>query len=117
MIFFDFTTSTAGAGMESKIIGILGDELLNEYETAKGGRGLFLLFYNVINDKPLILLQCSKKLNSRGINCAEIVRQLSPLIKGGGGGKPDFSQIGGFDPGMLSAAVDFIRDHIVKNIS
>ncbi|MCS6864526.1 MAG: alanine--tRNA ligase [Gemmataceae bacterium] len=41
----------------------------------------------------------------KGCKAGEIVKQLAPLIGGGGGGKPDIAQAGGKEPGKLPEAL------------
>ncbi|HEX9443645.1 MAG TPA: DHHA1 domain-containing protein [Candidatus Binatia bacterium] len=36
----------------------------------------------------------------------QVVKQLAPIVGGGGGGRPDFAQAGGKEPGKIDAAVD-----------
>jgi alanyl-tRNA synthetase len=44
-------------------------------------------------------------LVKRGIKAGDIVKQVAPLIGGGGGGKPDMAQAGGKDPAKLPDAL------------
>ncbi len=44
-------------------------------------------------------------LVKRGIKAGDIVKQIAPLIGGGGGGKPDMAQAGGKDPSKLPDAL------------
>lgn len=112
VIFFDFTKSKFNYSIDSKMMGVVGDELINSYSK----KDIFLLFQNIINDKPVILLQCSRQLTIRGINCAQAAKDLSKVIKGGGGGKPEFAQIGGFDIKLAPEAPVFIIEYIKNNI-
>ena len=44
-------------------------------------------------------------LVKRGLSAGSIIGTLAPLVGGGGGGKPDFAQAGGKDPGGIDAAL------------
>ena len=44
-------------------------------------------------------------LVKRGLSAGAIIGKLAPLVGGGGGGKPDFAQAGGKDPGGIDAAL------------
>ena len=35
-----------------------------------------------------------------------VIQELAPLIGGGGGGRPDFAQAGGSEPGALDGALE-----------
>ena len=35
-----------------------------------------------------------------------VVKAMAPLVKGGGGGRPDFAQAGGKDPAGIPAALE-----------
>src|SRR4029453_8028715 len=45
----------------------------------------------------------SKDLIAR-VKAGELVKRLSAIVGGGGGGRPDFAQAGGKEPGKLPAA-------------
>ncbi len=44
-------------------------------------------------------------LAAKGLSAGAIIGKLAPLVGGGGGGKPDFAQAGGKDPGGIDAAL------------
>ncbi|MBN8524394.1 MAG: alanine--tRNA ligase, partial [Planctomycetes bacterium] len=44
-------------------------------------------------------------LAKSGLSAGAIIGKLAPLVGGGGGGKPDFAQAGGKDPGGIDAAL------------
>jgi alanyl-tRNA synthetase len=46
----------------------------------------------------------TKDLTGR-IKAGDIVKQLAPIVGGGGGGKPDMAQAGGKWPGKLPEAI------------
>jgi len=54
---------------------------------------------------PTILVAASRDLVGEGFDAAEIVRQVAPLIGGGGGGRPELAQAGGKDASGLDAAL------------
>jgi alanyl-tRNA synthetase len=120
VVFYNFTGSKTGNNLDPRLMGILGDEIINDHKNMSDPEHpgeIFLIFCNEFNNKPLILLQCSKTLNDKGINCSTIVREMAVNLKGGGGGKPDFAQYGGFDPKILPDAIEFIHNYIRKKIN
>jgi alanyl-tRNA synthetase len=54
---------------------------------------------------PAILVGASRDLVGEGFDAAAIVREVAPLIGGGGGGRPELAQAGGKDLGGLDQAL------------
>ncbi len=70
----------------------LGFELKNQLSS------LFMVLAAEINGKPQIAVVISENLvQEHDYNAGDIVRELSVLIKGGGGGQPFFATAGGSD--------------------
>lgn len=59
----------------------------------KIGRGVIVLGMTS-EDKVFLVASVSQDLTSR-IKANEFIKQIAPIIKGGGGGRPDFAQAGG----------------------
>lgn len=59
-----------------------------------------------------ILIKLDKKAQELGLNAKELIKELSPLIGGGGGGKPDCAQAGGTN----QAGLDEIYSKFVQLI-
>ena len=62
--------------------------------------------------KVALVVSVTKDLTSR-LQAGRIVKELAPIVGGGGGGRPDFAEAGGKEPGkideMLSAAPAVLR--------
>jgi alanyl-tRNA synthetase len=112
VIGFDFTDSAYYPGIDSRAMGIIGDEIINEYKD----KNTFLVFANIINSKPVILLSASKDLLPKGINCSVIAKDVGKMLKGGGGGKPEFAQVGGSDCSRIKEAVDFVKNKVMETL-
>ena len=54
--------------------------------------------------KVSIVVGVTPDLTKR-IPAGQVVKQLAPIVGGGGGGRPDFAQAGGKDPTKLDAAI------------
>jgi alanyl-tRNA synthetase len=52
----------------------------------------------------------------RGVNAGNIVKEVSPLIGGGGGGRPNFAQGGGTQTEKISEAVKKAEEIIMKQL-
>ncbi len=67
---------------------------------------LALVAGSVIDGKPLLAVSLGKQVvESTGLKAVDIIKQISPEIKGGGGGQPDFATAGGKEPNGMSAAL------------
>ena len=55
-------------------------------------------------ERAVLLAAVTKDLSGR-YHAGNIIKQLAPIVGGGGGGRPDFAQAGGKDPGRIDAAV------------
>ncbi|MFZ1694046.1 MAG: alanine--tRNA ligase [Flavobacteriales bacterium] len=61
---------------------------------------------SVIDGKPLLAVSLGKQaIESTGLKAVDIIKQISPAIKGGGGGQPDFATAGGKEPSGMSDAL------------
>ncbi len=57
-----------------------------------------------LGERALLLAAVTKDLTGR-YHAGNIIKQLAPLVGGGGGGRPDFAQAGGKDPARLDEAL------------
>ncbi|MFN3875431.1 MAG: DHHA1 domain-containing protein, partial [Flavobacteriales bacterium] len=61
---------------------------------------------SVVDGKPLLAVSLGKQaLEATGLKAVDIIKQISPAIKGGGGGQPDFATAGGKEPGGMAEAL------------
>ncbi len=61
-------------------------------------------------DKVVLVAGVSSDLLTKGLSAGEWVRQVAPIVGGGGGGKPDMAQAGGKYPGKIGEALDKARE-------
>ena len=61
----------------------------------------------VSGSKALLIVVVTKDLVNR-YHAGEIVRQIAPVVGGGGGGRPDMAQAGGTMPEKLDQALDMV---------
>ncbi|RRR65328.1 MAG: alanine--tRNA ligase [Candidatus Viridilinea halotolerans] len=59
----------------------------------------------VIQAKPLLLVMVTPDLVKQGYHAGNLVKALSAIVGGGGGGRPDMAQAGGKDAAQLAAAL------------
>jgi alanyl-tRNA synthetase len=60
-------------------------------------------------DKVLLVAGLSRDLVQRGLSAGNWVRDVAPVVGGGGGGKPDMAQAGGKHPEKMPAALETAR--------
>ena len=77
----------------------------------RAGRGVVVLAAE--NDgKVQLLVSVTKDLTDR-VKAGALVKELAPIVGGGGGGRPDFAEAGGKDASkidaMLAKAEELVR--------
>ena len=61
---------------------------------------------SVLDAKPMLAVSLGKgAMEKSGLKAVDIIKQISPMIKGGGGGQPDFATAGGKEPGGMGEAL------------
>lgn len=68
-----------------------------------------------IGERCQLLIAVSPDLVQKNINAQELIKEVAPLIQGGGGGKQNMAQAGGKDPHGLPKALDKIRHILAKS--
>ena len=81
------------------------------FAIVKENINLFLIIGNAFDGKASLTIAMSKDLADRGIlNAGQMIRDLAPLIKGGGGGQSHFATSGGKDVSGLEKAIAKARE-------
>ncbi len=75
---------------------------------ARTGSGIIVLG-SAADGKATLLCAVSNDLVAR-VHAGDIIRKISPVVGGTGGGKPNMAQGGGGDVGKLDDALDFVAD-------
>ncbi|WP_027365593.1 alanine--tRNA ligase [Desulfotruncus alcoholivorax] len=71
----------------------------------KMGSGVIVLGA-AVNGKVNLVAGVSKDLVSRGLHAGKMIKDIAPLVGGGGGGRPEMAQAGGKDPSGLDGALE-----------
>jgi alanyl-tRNA synthetase len=66
------------------------------------------------DSKVVLVAGVSRELVAQGVNAGDWVREVAPVVGGGGGGKPDMAQAGGKDPSQIGAAVEKSRQVLLE---
>ncbi|HVG11290.1 MAG TPA: alanine--tRNA ligase [Thermoanaerobaculia bacterium] len=67
-------------------------------------------------DNVSLVAAVTKDLTTR-IKAGELVKRLSPIVGGGGGGRPDFAQAGGKQPENLPEALAAVEDAVREQLA
>lgn len=87
----------------------LADKIRN-----KIGSGVVVLFSNS-QGKVNLIAMATKDSVEKGIHAGNIIKEVSKIVGGGGGGRPDMAQAGGKNPEKINEAVEKVYE-IVKTL-
>jgi len=83
-------------------------------EIIKRNEATVTLFFGTAGKNARILVMAGEVAVKKGVNAGKIVQAVSPIIGGGGGGRPNFAQGGGTQPEKLQDAVKAAEETIRK---
>ena len=69
-----------------------------------------------LDGKPVLLAAVTDDLVKRGLHAGNLVKQVSQVVGGGGGGRPTLAQAGGKDASKLAEALDQVPVYIKTNL-
>ena len=72
-------------------------------------RGLAVLLITAAEDKVQLVAGLSRDLIDRGLHAGNWLKQVAPIVGGGGGGRPDLAQAGGKTPEKIPDALEHAR--------
>jgi alanyl-tRNA synthetase len=81
------------------------DALRRWVDDLRGLTGRFVSIGAGNGSGPTLVVAASRDLAGEGFDAVAIVREVGPLIGGGGGGRPEMAQAGGSNPAGLESAV------------
>jgi alanyl-tRNA synthetase len=90
-------------GLEKGALRALADSLRDRL-----GRGVVVLAAEH-DGKVSLLVSVTRDLTGR-VHAGQLVKELAPIVGGGGGGRPDFAEAGGRDASKIDALLDKARD-------
>ncbi len=67
--------------------------------------------------KVLLVVGVSRDLVADGLKAGDIVKEIAPIVGGGGGGKPDLAQAGGKLPEKLPEALEKAKSIVEQKLS
>jgi alanyl-tRNA synthetase len=89
-------------GADAETIANLADRAAQRLKSA------VIVLGSVTNGKVALASKVTPDLVAQGLHAGNLVREVAKITGGGGGGRPDFAQAGGRDPGKLQAALDAV---------
>jgi len=91
--------------MTRKMEGLDGAGLRETADSLKQKMGSGLVILGASNgEKAYLVVSVTKDLTPR-VDARDVIRELAPVLGGGGGGRPDFAQAGSSKPEMLDAVL------------
>ncbi len=121
------TTKTAEAAEEVNGIAIVkrdfGEVIDTERmvqtasEILKHNPASVTVFYGADAKTARIMIMAGEAAVKKGLNAGQIIKQVAPIIGGGGGGRPNFAQGGGTQPAKLQDALKAAEDAIKQQLN
>jgi len=68
-------------------------------------------------NKVMLFAAVTDDLIKQGVKAGDIVKQIAPIVSGGGGGKPQMAQAGGKDASKLPEALALAKDIIITKFA
>jgi alanyl-tRNA synthetase len=108
--FDKLLASATKAGDVSVIIGEIpagpDDAIRTQVDRVKQKAGAAVVVVGWVDEgKVGLLAAVSDDVIKKGIKAGDLIKQIAPIVGGGGGGRPNMAQAGGKDPGKLSEAL------------
>ncbi len=94
-------------GVDDKGLRELADQLRDKLHPA-------VVVLGAVQGERVALLAAVSKEATKHYHAGNIIKQIAPLVGGGGGGRPDFAQAGGKDPARLDEALQKVYELIEK---
>jgi len=94
-------------GVDDKGLRELADQLRDKLQPS------VVVLGSLQGDRVALLAAVSKDIVKK-YHAGNIIKQIAPLVGGGGGGRPDFAQAGGKDPSRLDEALQKVYELVEK---
>src|SRR5205085_10030931 len=80
-------------------------------------KALAVLLGSAEDGRAFLVVNLDKSLPERGVDAVAVVREVAPIIGGGGGGRPTLAEAGGRDPNRLEEALATAERHILSALA
>jgi len=95
------------AGVDDKALREMADRLRDKLQPA-------VVVLGAVQGEKVALLATVSKDVTKSYHAGNIIKQIAPLVGGGGGGRPDFAQAGGKDGARLDEALQKVYELVEK---
>lgn len=96
-------------GVDDKALREMADRLREKFQPA-------VIVLGVVQGDRVVLLAAVSKDATKNYHAGNILKQIAPLVGGGGGGRPDFAQAGGKDASRLDEALQKVYELVGKGV-
>ena len=94
----------------AKLAGLSGKELRNVWDVVRDGMGgepcAAVIASSTADGKVALLAAATETAVARGFNAGKVIKEISGLVGGRGGGRPQMAQAGGSDASGIDAALE-----------
>jgi alanyl-tRNA synthetase len=109
-------------GDSSIVISQLSDVSVEQAREAidmikKKAKSAAVVFGFAENDKVTLLAGVTDDLIAKGLKAGDIIKQIAPIVDGGGGGRPQMAQAGGKNPAKIAEALEKAREIIKTHLA
>ncbi len=91
-------------GLDMNQLRELGDQIKEQI-----GEGVVVLASDT-DGKVNLIVTATEGAIAKGAHAGNIIKQIAPLVGGGGGGRPNMAQAGGKDPAGIDALLEKVKD-------
>jgi len=85
---------------------------LRDRLTKAGNQNIVVALLGTSNDRPLVVIAVNDGAQQLGLKAGSLVKTVSQVLGGGGGGKPDVAQGGGQDASKINEALTALRQAV-----
>ena len=94
----------------AKLAGLSGKELRNVWDAVRDGMGgepcAAVIASSTADGKVALLAAATETAVAKGFNAGKVIKEISGLVGGRGGGRPQMAQAGGSDASGIDAALE-----------
>jgi alanyl-tRNA synthetase len=110
--------STDGSVFVAEVKALKGSELRDLSDRLRQQeKALAVLLGSTDDGRVFLVVNLDKSLTEKGLDAVEIVRQVAPLIDGGGGGRATLAEAGGRRPEGVREALTAAREAVLAKIA
>jgi len=110
-------------GQTAVVVGQISASSVEQARTAidsikkKAGSAAVVLGLVEEDDKVMLLAGVTDDLITKGIKAGDLVKEIAPIVGGGGGGRPQMAQAGGKDSSKIGEALEKASESIMQKLS